>query len=69
MPCIRTISIDTLGNCVMKRHVVVVSIALVLVISIAGRVCGDDDAAQRLKVFLLAGQSNMEGQAVVDLDR
>ena len=52
----------------MKRHVVVVSIALVLVISIAGRVCGDDDAAQRLKVFLLAGQSNMEGQGVVDLD-
>lgn len=52
-----------------------------LVASLTGLVCADEfshqyaytmvdfgDPAKRVKVFILAGQSNMEGQAVVDLD-
>jgi hypothetical protein len=42
--------------------------ALVLVASCAGFPRKIDAARPTLKVFLLAGQSNMEGQAVVDLD-
>jgi len=43
-------------------------LALATWLGLAERAVSATDAAKPLKVFLLAGQSNMEGQAVVDLE-
>src|SRR5215212_9831479 len=39
-----------------------------LLASLTGPTCADAQQPRPVKVFILAGQSNMEGQAVVDLD-
>src|SRR5437588_879491 len=38
------------------------------VLAVGSSAARADDAPKPVKVFILAGQSNMEGQAVVDLD-
>ena len=53
----------TCYNWFMIKHLLLSACILSCNVSLAS---GDD--SRRLKVFLLAGQSNMEGQAVVDLD-
>jgi len=53
----------------MKDHLLPSGLfVLVLIASCAGLSEGATPSRPTLKVFLLAGQSNMEGQAVVDLD-
>ena len=51
-----------------KRLSLVVALGLVVVIIHTRDAGGDEPAPGRVKIFLLAGQSNMEGQGVVDLD-
>ena len=48
-----------------RNHILVVLVLGMLMLVTTGRA---DEKAAAVKVFILAGQSNMEGQGVVDLD-
>ncbi|MEK6233856.1 MAG: sialate O-acetylesterase, partial [Planctomycetales bacterium] len=53
----------------MNRLFIRGSLGLVLAATVAGSIARAEDAAKKpVRVFILAGQSNMQGQGVVDLD-
>jgi len=54
----------------MKQQMMCIGIAAGLVVMTSGRIQadGNKDAKKPVKVFILAGQSNMEGQGVVSMD-